>query len=457
METLETYGKHGIFLLTRAKGKCQPWAMRITKHRQKILDALREWFRTHKEGPTLEELCTELGMHPRQKATVQRWLQTLRGIDVEWVEHSARSLHLLKPEADEPDLRLSVTETLRYLATGVVQWEELPTEKRSHIPDALRIGMSRMYLTSLLRGEEAPSDLKEFFEWASSPVTTWGATEEIKNLSTYVTLIEDGLASDFARQWQVVGNVKKEVEESVLRDVLMYCRGRNLEDAYRAFRHLIITKPTLRYSEYRSRLASPVLLPLRELLLELEIYKDMVKIGGRTEIHLCPRCKYIQRLHSGTYKCYSQWCEKLTVAKKVAPLPTIPTDEVDQWKAVSHGVHEFGTLPGIWEIELATSLMNLGARVTMWPVVDEYDLLVELPKKIRWAIDVKDWSVLDEERLQKVQCQSDATDTFVVFPNQREEFLYIKRVREQKEPELGGVRLRLLGEVIAQAKAILNK
>lgn len=103
--------------------------MRITKHRQKILDALREWFRTHKEGPTLEELCTELGMHPRQKATVQRWLQTLRGIDVEWVEHSARSLRLLKPEADEPDLRLSVTETLRYLATGVVQWEDLPTEK----------------------------------------------------------------------------------------------------------------------------------------------------------------------------------------------------------------------------------------------------------------------------------------------------------------------------------------
>ena len=30
--------------------------MRITKHRQKILDALREWFRIHKEGPTLDPL-----------------------------------------------------------------------------------------------------------------------------------------------------------------------------------------------------------------------------------------------------------------------------------------------------------------------------------------------------------------------------------------------------------------
>lgn len=438
--------------------------MKITKHRQKILDALREWFRTHEEGPTLEELCVEFGMQPRQKATVQRWLQTLRGIDVDWVDHNARSLHLLNTETDEPELRLSVTETLRYLATGVVQWEKLAPEERSHIPESLRIGMSRMYLTSLLREEEAPSDLQEFFGWASAPITTWRAAEEIKHLSPHVTLVEDGLASDFARQWQLLkdgrqGNVKKEVEESALKDVLLYCRGRNrnLEDAYRAFRHLIITKPILHYSEYRSLLSSPALLPLRELLSELEIYKDMVKIAGRVEVHRCPRCKYIQRFHSGAYICYSQWCEKLTVAQSIAALPTIPADEVDQWKAVSHGVHEFGTLPGIWEIELATALIKMGARVTMYPLVDEYDLLVELSRKNRWAIDLKDWSVLDEERLEKVQYQSDVTETFVVFPDQREEFLHIKRVRGELEPKLGGVKLKLMSEVIVQAQRITEK
>ncbi len=95
--------------------------MRITKHRQKILDALREWFRIHKEGPTLEEVCQELGMQPRQKATVQRWLQTIRGIDVEWEDHAPRSLHLLNPEPEKPYEQISVTDTLRYLATGIVQ------------------------------------------------------------------------------------------------------------------------------------------------------------------------------------------------------------------------------------------------------------------------------------------------------------------------------------------------
>jgi hypothetical protein len=75
-----------------------------------------------------EELCVELGMQPRQKATVQRWLQTMRGIDVEWEDNAARSLRLLSEEPeDEPGLQISVTETLRYLATGIVEWGKTRT------------------------------------------------------------------------------------------------------------------------------------------------------------------------------------------------------------------------------------------------------------------------------------------------------------------------------------------
>ncbi|MEH2286968.1 hypothetical protein [Nostoc sp.] len=48
--------------------------MRITKHLQKILNALEQWFSIHQLGPTLEELCQELEMQPRQKATLQKWL-----------------------------------------------------------------------------------------------------------------------------------------------------------------------------------------------------------------------------------------------------------------------------------------------------------------------------------------------------------------------------------------------
>jgi hypothetical protein len=84
-------------------------AVKVTRHREKILSALREWFRIHKQAPTLEELCVELGMQPRQRATLQRWLQTMRGIDVEWEDNAGRSLRLLIPEPEfvEPGLQIS--------------------------------------------------------------------------------------------------------------------------------------------------------------------------------------------------------------------------------------------------------------------------------------------------------------------------------------------------------------
>jgi hypothetical protein len=64
---------------------------------------------------------------------------------------------------------------------------------------------------------------------------------------------------------------------------------------------------------------------------------------------------------------------------------------------------------------------------------------------------------LDEERLQSVQYRPDATETFVVFPDEREESLRIQVVRQQIEPELGGVRLMLMSEIISLAQNKLEK
>lgn len=96
-----------------------------------------------------------------------------------------------------------------------------------------------------------------------------------------------------------------------------------------------------------------------------------------------------------------------------------------------------------------------------WPEIDEFDLLVEFSKKIRWAIDVKDWSYLDEERLdkvkQKLQCRSDFTQTLIVFPEAREQVLRIQVRRKNIEPKLGGLRLRLDKEIMDEADKILKK
>lgn len=433
--------------------------MKVTRHRDKIREALREWFRIHKQGPTLEELCLDLGMQPRQKATLQRWLQTMRGIDLEWEDNAARSLHLLSNDSEvEPGLQISVTETLRYLATGLCEWEKRDLEKRMHIPKALHIGMSRMYLTSLLQGnEQVPANLPEFFEWAKNPVVEWKPVTEMKNLSPEVTLIEDGLVSDFATQWQVTGSdVEMQVQEKILQDVLEYCRGHQLEEQYRAFRKLIIERPILPYSEYRRLLSSPQLRPLRDFL--IQTYIDLVDLAEENTYHFCPRCKYVmRRRRDGSHSCRNMTCDRLNAKVNLLPIQSIPKDKAETYKAVTPGVHRYGTIPGIAEMKLAEYLTKLGIRITLWPEIDEFDLLVEFGRKISWAIDVKDWSYLDEERLQSVQYRPDATETFIVFPDERNDLLRIKVVRQQIEPLLGGVRLMLMSEIIALAQKKLEK
>lgn len=428
---------------------------KVTKHRDRILEALREWFRCHSQGPTLEELCVELGMQPRRKATVQRWLQTMKGVDVEWVEHVPRSLRLLREEPPEPKIQIPVRETLRYLATGLAEWEKREPRKRAQIPEALRMGMSQMYFTSLQQQQKAPENLPRFFEWAANPVVEWLPALAIKHLSPEASLIEDGLISDFALQWQVSGfDVEMQVQEKVLQDVLEYCRGRKLgnpEEAYRAFRKLIITKPVLHYSEYRRLLSSSLLRPLRDFL--LQAYVDLVNLAEDDTYHFCPRCKYIQQKRpDGTYRCRNLTCERLCT--NISTIQLISKEEAENFKAVLPGIHRYGTIPGIWEIRLAEELSRLGIQVTLWPEIDEFDLLVEFSSKLRWAIDVKDWFFLDEEKLQKVQYRFDTKETFVVFPDERGEMLRLKVVREYLEPELKGVRLKLINEILSEAQSI---
>jgi hypothetical protein len=203
---------------------------KIARHREKILSVLSEWFRIHNTSPTLEELCEELGMRRNQKATIQRWLQTMRGIDVEWDDHIPRSLRFIGVESAAPEISIPLNETLRYLATGLVEWERQERQNRGKIPESLRLGMSGMYLTSLLQGDEtAPANLPELFNLAANPVSEWKPAHAIKNLSQTVTWIEEGTISDFAAQWQVDGgDVEHQVQEKVLQDVLEYCR-QNIE------------------------------------------------------------------------------------------------------------------------------------------------------------------------------------------------------------------------------------
>lgn len=91
-----------------------------------------------------------------------------------------------------------VTTTLRYLATGLVDWEKIEPDKRFQVPQSLRLGMSRMYAASALTRKPVPTTLPELFEWAARSIKSWEPAQTLSTIPDNATLIEDGLVSDFA-------------------------------------------------------------------------------------------------------------------------------------------------------------------------------------------------------------------------------------------------------------------
>ncbi len=354
----------------------------------------------------------------------------------------------------------SVRQTLQYLATGLVEWEKLSSLERSQVPKALRIGMSRMHAISILQKEQlSPKDLWEFFRWCEKPIKSWKPAAGMSDIPDEATLIDDGLVSDFARDWALSGkNPIAQVQEQLLKEVKEFCTP-DKEEAYRSFRNLIITKPVVRTTELDDHIDTPELIKLSKFFKNERTYKPLTKLAEYDEYHLCPRCKYFQRLRDdGVYSCRNAFCQRLQAGSnpnRFKALNPIPRVKASEWLAVDYGVYLYGTLPGIWEVKLAEELEGLGAKVTMWPNVDWYDLLVELPKGVKWAIDVKDWSYLTPQRLEDVRSQPEATQTLVVFPDERDDYLRIPIIRNQKQyspKALRGLQLKLISEVVKAAK-----
>ena len=357
-----------------------------------------------------------------------------------------------------------VTATLHYLSTGLVEWEDTPPDEQVQIPQSLRLGLSRMYAAAVLSGKPIPTTLPEFFKSAASPIKSWWEpVKALSNITDTATLIEDGLVSDFAREWALSGKDSiHQIQELPLAKLKEFCERHQLDDSYRQARgELIVAQPVLKIAQLRKKVETKELVKARDFFKmdDEGFYKPVIDLFGGIEYRLCPRCKYIQRLWEGEYICRKKSCELIVRQKGLKNhIQIIPTAEINEWVAVTPGVHRYGTIPGIWELELRDKLVELGAKVTLYPQIDRYDLLVEFPNSQKWAIDVKDWSYVSKERLSKVSCQLGVNATFVVFPDAND--LNIPAIRKRKEfqPQaLKGLQLRLISEIVRQAKEVAEE
>lgn len=305
----------------------------------------------------------------------------------------------------------------------------------------------------------APSTLPELFEWAARPIKSWLPAQKLSIIPNNATLIEDGMIFDFAREWALTGNnTIHQNQERLLADLKSHCERKQFEDSYTKARELTVTQPVLTLAELRRKLDTKALAKVRDFFKLDEGFYQPVANFELAKYLLCPRCGYILRLWEGEYVCRKQSCELIVRQQNLKKTKIIPSEKINEWVAVTPGVHRYGTIPGIWELFLRDELINLGAKVTLYPQIDKYDLLVECPNSQKWAIDVKDWSFVTKKKLAKVYYQPDVDATFVVFPDANDLNIPAMRQRKEFKPQaLKGLQLRLISEVIKQAKEIVEQ
>ena len=155
--------------------------------------------------------------------------------------------------------------TLHYLATGLVEWEDTPPEKRIQIPQSLRIGMSRMYAAAALSQKPVPTTLPELFEFAAKPIKSWWEPAKVSTIPDNATLLEYGLVSDFARDWALSGKDSiHQVQEQTLPRLKEYCERNQLDESYTKARELIGTHAVLTLTQLRKNLDTKELAKVRD-------------------------------------------------------------------------------------------------------------------------------------------------------------------------------------------------
>ncbi|MFE3591524.1 hypothetical protein ACFXOY_28920 [Streptomyces niveus] len=261
-------------------------------------------------------------------------------------------------------------------------------------PPEVQRALDRTVLACLERGAEPPLSLPDLLSWCRErPVADWPVDLPADVLGPEDLLLdpESSRPTELCHEWAELStdSAGRQRDREIVFAALRLCREHGEEDAYTAFRRLLVERPVLTSAEAFLVSVDHVLDPVKELL--RRIYRPVPDSYLRKgEYAVCGRCRtLLAPVGDGSW-----WCERDRCRRRgEAPIERrIPRDESGELLQLERPLRQFVTGPGQAEAELETALTGLGLRVRMWPGYDAYDLHVTFPDGWMWAVDVKDWA-----------------------------------------------------------------
>lgn len=287
--------------------------------------------------------------------------------------------------------------TLTLIAVGLVQLAngfEQGQPISAPYPESLQQALDRMTASAWLHQSAPPHGVPELLQWcAERSLTSWPVTLPEGAVGPSDRLLTMGLPSEVCLEWamQAGGDIEASLqEERLIEHVLQLCREQGRQDAYVAFRNLLITRPVLATSELLTLRTSQPLTVLIDVLREAYAEPPEICVHPKTrELAICGRCgNLLLHVSDSSWICLEESCR---MAGPTLLGSLVPSGDAVLW--LTRGLRRFVAAPGRAEVRLAEDLRALGLEVELWPNFDAYDLRVVFPANGPvWALDVKDWA-----------------------------------------------------------------
>ena len=175
-----------------------------------------------------------------------------------------------------------------------------------------------------------------------------------------------------------------EYEQSVMKQILIYCRNLTLESKYREIRTFLsnpnhAVMPFYKIYEFKSKLNDVNLAQLFHACFE--------EIDNVDQYRRCPNCGWTLVWKNGHWRCNKESvCHSL---KDFNDLEYFPNTDQKLFR-LTPGIQKYILLPGMSEIRIAEKLRRKVLMVTLYPNINQYDISVEANDKSIF-MDVKDY------------------------------------------------------------------
>lgn len=348
---------------------------------------------------------------------------------------------------------------LRTLATALVLADTKTGLDGFRLPydaEAQR-ALDRTVLNCLLRGAAPPASLPELFAWCRErPLSDWPLElpPDAVGPDDHLLDPDHGRPTELCHEWAMDGgdSAAAHRDREVIHAALRTCREYGEEDAYTAFRRLLVERPVLTSADAFAVATDLALEPVRQII--TTIYQEVPASYARDGGHVtCGRClTLLTPVRGGSW-----WCER-DRCRRMGPAPIgrlLEAAEAGDLLQLERPLRQFVTGPGRAELDLESDLKNLGLDVVMWPNFDSYDLRVTFPDGWVWAIDVKDWAhpYFLGRAAKPVPADPPYDEAFWVVPQHRIDARpdYVEVFMRNRPP--AAARLSLLSDSVLVARA----